>query len=289
MDRDADITAILPLGLWPMPGRPAEPAELCAADGESLLTRALSEVAQAGMTRAILAVATQRFRPRWLRAALHEATRGLAAEKLALPRMRTLLIEQADSADDLVLQGLIHAETLWSALIAPLCVQPDDRGLAEVRDAVAGSGQPAVMLAPAGWEAAIQLCLPRLHGGRLAGIAYHRDPAPGQIAFAGRALLPSSFRFDPAAPGETGAHDYEQLIAALCDQYPGTTPILSEREVTDARHFLPVSPQPQSRRPAAEPPDLTSGKAFFIALKRRTAEPVVPLPPMIPDQASLPR
>lgn len=266
----AAITAIIPLGLWPMPGNAEQPAELFEVAGRSLLCHAVAEVVGAGMSRAILAASDTWFEPQSLRVVLRDIARCLAGEGMKMPEVETLLIGGAGMADDLVLQGLRHARTPWSAVIAPLCALPGGNGLSELRRRVSVAGQPAVMLAPADWEMAIQLCLPILRGGRLAGVAYHRDPDPEHLAFAGRALLPSGFRFDTTDAADAGAHDFERLIAALSAQYPDTIPVLSDRAMTDARYSLPVFPRLESGRSAAGLQERDHDRTFFVSVGGQT-------------------
>lgn len=244
----ADLEAIIPVGLWRQPDTPDRPAELGQREGRSHLDRILTELVAAGVGSAIIAVSDRLFNPRWLGRALRETSLNIP-DDLAVD---VLVVDGARSIDDLVLSALTHTVTGWVAVASPLHSLADLGAMSQVIATAEAEGLPAIALADAAWETAIQLCQPVCDGATVTGIRTHAAQGATVPVFAGRAVFPGARLGETTGNPDFCVMDYERMIHRLCAAQGPLRACTLATQVTDGRFEAagpPAAAMPRAIRP----------------------------------------
>ena len=215
----SDIQAIIPVGFNTFGDAGNNDDELFVADGISLLCRALGEVAGAGISKALIAVAYSDVLPRWVSSAVQECQRNLEAFQLPLLQIEILYLGGCSRLDDGVAFAMSCLTTPWAAVICPLAHQPDMTGLSLIAEAALALNKPVIGIAQTNWATAIQLCTLALSDNHLACAVEPyclRDDQP--MVYAGRAILPTT-----PLPSESFSAAWDSENAALISHFIATT------------------------------------------------------------------
>ncbi|MDB5658442.1 MAG: hypothetical protein JWS10_1057 [Cypionkella sp.] len=153
-----EIQAIIPVGFYSGPAGRSEADELYVHDGMSLLSRALAEVAGAGIAKAVIAITDVALPPRWISAAVQASLRDL--ETLGLPALQTevMYLGRCATIDDAIACAMSCVTTPWAAVICPLLKVGRPGGLSQVLNAAQTADSAVIGIARTDWETAIQLC-----------------------------------------------------------------------------------------------------------------------------------
>lgn len=252
----SEIQAIIPVGFNYEREADLIPSELFLVDNISLLSRALWEVANAGILKATIVAPNFGVAPNWLEAIVAACVADLSAVGMLAPEVEKLFIRNCYRMDDALRFAIACSKTNWVALICPLIQFPDLNGLNQLIGAAKTSGLPIVGVAETSWETAIQLCkVSQSDESQLQRVDLYCPVTDRVTVFSGRAILPilpySEERCERGCVFEN-----EEFMCHLLTGNSKLPTFLLSGEVTDFRfsgkrplaQILPWSPGQQHTR-----------------------------------------